>query len=441
MARRYLIVGLGAAGIAAAESIRQRDSTGDILLLSDDPHGYYSRPGLAYYLTGELPERMLFPFSARDFRERNLRWRIARVAHLHPENHQVELDGGERLDYDRLLLATGSHAFQPPFPGSDLQGVVKLDDLQDARQIHRLCRRGRSAVVVGGGITALEIVEGLRARGLLTHYFLRRDRYWENVLDETESTIVEDRLKHEGVQIHYRTELEEILGKRGRVSAVRTKDGRLIDCQVVAIAIGVRPRIELARAAGLETDRGILVDEFLQTGTPDLFAAGDVAQAWDPFSGKAVLDVLWTVAIQQGRAAGINMAGGALPYSKGVPFNVTRLAGLTTTIVGTVGQGQDQDLLGIARGDSETWRELPGAIAAQDGFEVNRLRVLVGEKALLGAIVMGDQNLSRPLHHLIARQVDISSVREQLLAPPIPLADLIARFWSSWRRKDATSHL
>jgi NADPH-dependent 2,4-dienoyl-CoA reductase/sulfur reductase-like enzyme len=215
----------------------------------------------------------------------------------------------------------------------------------------------------------------------------------------------------------------------------------LVDCQVVAIAIGVRPRIELARAAGLETDRGILVDEYLQIGTPDLFAAGDVAQAWDPFSGKAVLDVLWTVAIQQGRAAGINMAGGALSYSKGVPFNVTRLAGLTTTIVGTVGRGQDQDLLGIARGDSETWRELPGAIAAQDDFEVNRLRVLVGEKTLLGAIVMGDQSLSRPLYHLIARQVDISSVREQLLAPPIPLADLIAHFWSDWRRKDATAHL
>jgi NAD(P)H-nitrite reductase large subunit len=243
------------------------------------------------------------------------------------------------------------------------------------------------------------------------------------------------------VQIHYWTQLEEILGKRGRVSAVRTKDGRLLDCRVVAIAIGVRPRIEHARAAGLETDRGILVDEYLQTGTPDLFAAGDVAQVWEPFSGNAVLDVLWTVAIQQGRAAGINMAGGAVPYSKGVPFNVTRLAGLTTTIVGMVGRGRDQDMLGIARGDSETWRELPDAFAAQESFEVNRLRMLVGEKTLLGAIVMGDQSLSRPLYQLIARQVDIGPMHEPMISPPVPLADLIVQFWTDWRRRDAAAHV
>ena len=439
MAQRYLIVGTGAAGIAAAETIRQQDPGGDILLVGEEPHGYYSRPGLAYYLTGELPERQLFPFIERDFDRLRLRRLHARVVALQPQAHEVALDGGRRLPYDRLLLATGSMAAQPPLPGVDLDGVVKLDDLDDARRILKRCRRGRTAVVVGGGITALEIVEGLRARHVRTHYFLRGDRYWGNVLDETESRIVEHRLREEGIQIHYHTELAEILGKRGRVTGILTKDGRRMDCTLVAIAIGVRPRTTLAEGAGLATERGIRVDEYLQTSAPDVFAAGDVAQVFDPLSGKSVLDTLWGVAVTQGRIAGKNMAGQAAPYQKTVPFNVTRLAGLTTTIIGTVGRGPDKDLLGIARGDSETWRHLPDALVAQDAFDVNRLRVLVGEHTLVGAIVMGDQTLSQPLYHLVAQGADITPIRDLLLEPAARLGDLLASFWTDWRKGHAAA--
>ncbi len=439
MAHRYLIVGAGAAGIAAAETIREQDPGGDVLLLGEESHGYYSRPGLAYYLTGELPERQLFPFTERDFDRLRLRRLHARVAALQPQTHEVTLDDGRRLPYDRLLLATGSLAARPPLPGVDLDGVVKLDDMDDARRILKGCRRGRTAVVVGGGITALEIVEGLRARHVRTHYFLRGERYWGNVLDETESRIIENRLQEEGIQIHYHTELAEILGKRGRVAGVLTQDGHRIDCTLVAIAIGVRPRTELAEGAGLTIERGIQVDEYLQTSTPDVFAAGDAAQVFDPLSGKSVLDTLWGVAVTQGRIAGKNMAGQAIPYHKSVPFNVTRLAGLTTTIVGTVGRGPDKDLLGIARGDSETWRQLPDALVAQDAFEVNRLRILVGEGSLVGAIVMGDQTLSLPLYHLVAQQADITPVRDPLLEPSARLGDLIASFWADWRKGHAAA--
>ncbi len=439
MPRRYLIIGMGAAGFAAAETLREQDPSGDILLVSDDPHGYYSRPGLAYLLTGEVPERMLFPLTARDFDRLGVRRMHARVSALDPRAHRVELEDGRSLSYDRLLLATGSLAARPPLPGVDLEGVVKLDDMEDARQILSRCRRTRTAVVVGGGITALEIVEGLRARRVKTHYFLRGDRYWSNVLDETESGIVVQRLQEEGVEIHYHTEVDEILGKRGRLTGVMTKDGQHIKCGMLAIAVGVRPRVELAKAAGLKTDRGVLVNEYLESDVSDVFAAGDVAQAFDPFSGQAILDTLWGLAIAQGRVAGSNMAGQRIPYRKGVPFNVTRLAGLTTTIIGTVGRGRDEDLLGIARGDSETWRQLPDAMAAQRDFDVNRLRVLVGDRTLIGAVVMGDQTLSQPLHRLIAHQVDVTLIRDKLLDPTAQLGDSLAQFWTEWRGQYATS--
>jgi NADPH-dependent 2,4-dienoyl-CoA reductase/sulfur reductase-like enzyme len=176
------------------------------------------------------------------------------------------------------------------------------------------------------------------------------------------------------------------------------------------------------------------VDQYLRTSAPDIFAAGYVAQVFDPFSGKSSLDSLWGPARDQGTTAGFNMVGLNKAYLKVVPFNVTRLAGLTTTIIGTVGRGSDEDLAGIARGDSETWRELPDAIAAQVGFQVNRLRILVGAKTLLGAIVMGDQTLSRPIHYLIADQVDITLIRDQLLQPGAPLADILADFWTLHHR-------
>lgn len=428
--RRYVIAGSGAAGISAIEAIRSQDPSGKIYLIGDESFGYYSRPGLAYYLTGELTEESLLPLKKHEFRELNIHHLQAHVVRLNPKNHLVELHNGKTLSYDRLLIATGAEASDLTCAGADLEGVFKLDNINDARHIIKLSRKAHSAVVVGGGITALEIVEGLIARGVKTHYFLRGDRYWSNVLDETESKIIQHRLQEEGVKIHYHTELDEVLGKRGRVVGVRTKDGNQLKCNLVGFAIGIRPRTELAQSSGLQVDRGILVDEYMQSSAQDVFAAGDVAQVFDPLLKKYVIDSLWGHAREQGITAGLNMVGKSTPYYKRIPFNVTRLANLTTTIIGTVGRGEDKDLIGIARGDSETWRQLPDAIAAQSDFDVNRLRILIGERTIIGAIVMGDQTLSRPLLHIVEQKVNITPIRDQLLWPDARLGDIIADFWT-----------
>jgi len=428
---RYVIIGSGVAGIAAIEAIRSVDTDGDIILIGDDPHGFYSRPGLAYFLTGELHDKALFPRTSDDYRRMKFRYAKEQVTRIDRDGHMLELGNQKTLSYDRLLLAVGAQATRLKVPGADLDGVVKLDHMEDAKKILKFARKSRTAVVVGGGITALELVEGLVARGMKVHYLLRGDRYWSNVLDEQESRIVEHRLQEEGVKLHYHSEIEEVNGKRDRVSAVKLKDGRTLKCDLVAYAIGIRPRVELAKQAGLELDRGILVNEYLQTNDPDIYAAGDVAQVHDPITGRAVLDSLWGPARQQGHTAGLNMAGQKTAYAKSAPFNVTRLAGLTTTIIGTVGSGRDDDLVGIARGDSETWRHLPEAIVAQTGFEVNRLRLLVGKQTLLGAIVMGDQKLSFPLEKIVSENMDISQIRDKLLAPNAKVGEVIAEFWSA----------
>ena len=436
---KYVIIGSGVAGIAAIEAIRSVDEAGEVVLIGDDPHGYYSRPGLAYYLTGELHDKALFPRTSDDYRRMKFRYAKDRVTRIDRDHHILELGDKGTIAYDRLLMAVGAQAVRLKVSGADLDGVLKLDHMEDANHILKFARRGKTAVVVGGGITALELVEGLVARGVKVHYLLRGDRYWGNVLDEHESRIVEHRLQEEGVKLHYHSEIVEITGKKERVSGVVLKDGKSLKCNLVAYAIGIRPRIDLAKQAGLEVDRGILVNEYMQTNDPDIYAAGDVAQVYDPITGKAMLDSLWAPARQQGNTSGLNMAGQKTPYVKSAPFNVTRLAGLTTTIIGMVGSGRDDDVVGIARGDSETWRHLPEAIVAQSGFEVNRLRLLVGDNTLLGAIVMGDQKLSFPLEKIISNNVDISPIREKLMNPNAKIADVIAEFWLHYKSVQTSS--
>ncbi len=435
----YCIIGSGAAGIAAANAIRQADPQGNIRVLTNDPNLYYSRPGLAYILSGEVPQNNIFPFSSGYFRDQKIQIVNAPVKSINLTEHLVWMDNQKFISYDRLLIATGARARLPDTSGINLTGVVKLDSLDDAQHILKSARKTKTAVVVGGGITALELAEGLASNGVQVHYFLRGDRYWTSVLDEVESRIVEKRLQQDGIQIHYFTNLLQIYGHKGRVAGVQVDEGgRKYDlpCQMVAVAIGIEPRIELAAQSGLNTQRGVLVDSQMRSSSPDVFAAGDVAQTYDPQSGKYIVDSLWGPAVEQGRTAGLNMAGGSYSYTKIFQFNVTRLAGLVTTIIGRLGHENqpekiDKDISGIMRGDSEVWRQPANAIAAYTYQHENRIRICLNHSTITGALIMGDQRISHPVQYLIQHQVDISPIREELLTKENDLAEIILEFWKA----------
>lgn len=416
MPARHVIVGSGIAGLSAAEAIRAYDPRAEITLISEEPHAFYSRPGLAYFLRGDIPEKQLLIRTPRDGKDLNIQRLDGRVERLECGPHELVMADGRRVRYDRLLLATGALAAPPSFPGADLEGVVKLDGLDDARTILGLVKRGQPAVVVGGGITALELAEGLAARGMRVHYFLRGTRYWGDVLDETESAIVMQRLRHEGITIHTETQVKRAFGVRGTLSGVETQSGAHLNCRVLAVAIGVRPRADLARQAGLAVNKGIVVDSFLRTSAADVFAAGDVAEVRDPRTGASHLDVLWPIALAQGKAVGATMAGTPREYVKGVPFNVTMLAGLKVAIIGSIGGGASDDRVAISRGESEVWRQSLHASTVSDHGDVNRYRLLVGERTILGALVMGDQTCARAIQHLVRDQVDVTPIRQALLA-------------------------
>ena len=419
MTTRYVIVGNGPAGVAAAETIRRHDADGDIRIVGNEDVGFYSRPGLAYLLTGTIPERQLFSRPDSDYARARIVRTTGTVRRIEPAEHRLELADGEILGYDRLLLAVGARAVRPELPGIELDGVVTLDNLADARQILRLARRAKRACVVGGGITAIELAEGLAAHGVETHYLMRGDRYWPSVLDAHESALVEERLNHDGIRIRRGVELAAVIGRKGRVSAVETRDGAVVPCDLLAVAIGTQPRLELAQEAGLQTGRGIWTDPTFRTSEPDIFAAGDVAEVLDPATGKRGIDSLWTVAIEQGRAAGAQMCGAGRPYRRPASFNVTKIGGVMTTLIGAVGTGgREGDLVTLARGDSDAWREQLDSFAVVSDAGANHFRLLLGEDRIVGAVVMGDQALSRTLQHLIRERADIRPVRDQLIGRP-----------------------
>jgi NAD(P)H-nitrite reductase large subunit len=417
MTTRYVIVGNGPAGATAAQAIRERDSTGDIQIIGAERHPFYSRPGLAYYLTGQVPESALFSRPDKEYKRAGIKRMTATVRAVRP--HIVELADGRALPYDRLLLSVGAKAMRPELPGIDLEGVVTLDNLDDARHIVKLARKAARAVVVGGGITAVELAEGLAANKVHVQYLMRGERYWSSVLADHESQLVEARLQDDGISIRRNVELARVIGdKRKRVVGVETKDGQLIACDMVAVAVGVQPRLELALGAGLETGRGIFTDEYLRTSAPDIYAAGDVAEVLDPATGRRGIDSLWSVANAQGRVAGANMTGESRSFApRPAPFNVTKIGGITTTVIGAIGAGgRDGDLVSLARGDSNAWREQLEGFAVQDDVEADHLRLILSDKRILGAVVMGDQSLTRPLLHLIRSQVDIGAVYQRFAA-------------------------
>ncbi|MFQ5399380.1 MAG: NAD(P)/FAD-dependent oxidoreductase [Anaerolineae bacterium] len=436
---RYLIIGNGAAGTTAAETIRAQDPTGEITVVGTEPYPMYSRPGLAYVLLNEIPKKQVIARQPSWYAEHQINLVFGTAVHLNVRRREIRLEDGRILPYDRLLIATGARATPPPYDGADLQGVVYLDTLDGTVDLLRRAKRARRAVVIGGGITALELTEGLAHHGVETHYFVRRDRLWSKVFNEKEAKLLEDQMREHGVRIHYKTEAVEILGnRRGKVRGVRLKDGSEFKCDLVGVAIGVRSDLSLVQGTGIETDRGILVDEHLQTSVPNVYAAGDCAQVYDRWTQKHMMDVLWPSAVAEGKAAGLNMTQHHTPYLKGSPFNACLLYGLHISTIGQIrptSSGEEEEgheiVQHLSRGSSEVWFTHPRHYAsAWSADGPNTIRLVLDGNRLVGALIIGNQSLTDALRYIIENEIDITDLRPPFRAGGSVMRESLKRFWS-----------
>ncbi|WP_447973159.1 NAD(P)/FAD-dependent oxidoreductase [Nitrospira sp. Kam-Ns4a] len=334
--KRYVIVGGGPAGVYAASAIRAADAQGAVLVLDRDRDPPYYRTELDTYVGGSTPDVEL-PLNPPEFyREQRIELRLETVVtRVVPAERTVELTDGARVGYDALLLAPGSAPLTLSVPGASAAGVMTIRTWEDARTLIRLITStDRSAAVIGGGVLGLILAEGLRKRGRPVVLLEREPRLWAPLLDEPASDLVRAAVEREGIEVLLGDQVAEIEAESGCVAGVRTAGGRWIPAAVVVVAVGVRPDIAFLQDSGVRTDRGILIDHEFRTNVPDVFAAGDAAQGYDPVSGLFRVVTNWNNAVEQGKLAGACMAGAGQPYRGVIVSNSETFCGLRVTVLG-----------------------------------------------------------------------------------------------------------
>src|SRR5512132_684768 len=308
--RTFVIVGASLTGAKAAETLRAEGFDGRVVLIGAEEQRPYERPPLSKdYLRGEVDRETVYVHPEGFYAEHDVELRLGRTAvSLNPARSELALDDGERLRYDRLLLATGAEPRRLSIPGAELDGVLYLGSVEDCDALRDRLDRGGAVVVIGAGWIGAEVAASARQRGLEVTVLDPLTVPLERVLGAEVGAVYRDIHLDHGVQMLLGTGVEAFEGASA-VERVRTSDGRDLECDFVVVGVGVQPRTGLAAQAGLAVDNGILVDEHLQTGALGVFAAGDVANAHHPFYGERIRVEHWANALHQGPLAARAMLG------------------------------------------------------------------------------------------------------------------------------------
>jgi 3-phenylpropionate/trans-cinnamate dioxygenase ferredoxin reductase subunit len=312
--RRFVILGAGLAGGTAAVALREEGFDGVVTLVGAEPRPPYNRPPLSKgYLRGEerFEDQLVNPEDSYASHDVDLRLGTRALA-IDPTRKLVELDGGEQVPYDRLLVTTGGRNRRPPIPGLELENVLQLRTVDEADRIRAAATPGRRAVVVGMGFIGSEVTASLRQLGAEVSAIEGSTTPLARVLGEPVGDVLAQVHREHGVELVVEDSVAAFEGS-GRVEQVRTAKGRVIPCEFVVAGVGISPNVELLEAAGAATENGVLVDELCRTSLPDVYAAGDVANHLHPVFGRLRVEH-WNNAFHQGRAAALSMLGTGAPY-------------------------------------------------------------------------------------------------------------------------------
>jgi len=416
---KYLIIGNSAGGIGAAEAIRDVDREGQITIVSDEPYPCYSRPLISKYLARERTlDTMLF--RPADFYSGNNITSILgrKVNSLGLGDRTAELENGEHIYWEKLLIASGGVPIVPRMEGAGKRGIFNFTTIDDAKAIDEFIENAHAAVVIGGGLIGISVTEALKKRGVKVTVVEMKDRVLNTILDEQASSIAAEALKKAGIRVITGRTVAEITGKE-LVRGVVLDNGEEIPCNLVVVAIGVSPRIELARGTEIKVSRGISVDRHMATNCPDIYSCGDAAEAYDFVYGANRLTPIWPNAYIGGRVAGYNMAGVKAEYPGGTAMNSLNYFGL------------DIASAGIA---SPLESGLYECISKQkDGIYQ---RVILKDDRLVGMVCVGDIEKAGILFSLMRDKVKVSSFKKMLLSDNFGLVSLPKELWQKRLEKD-----
>lgn len=397
---RYLILGASAAGLSAARAIRETDASGEITVVSKEKE-IYSRPMLHHIISGQRkPEGISF-IDSGFFSSLNVRWLSGREAvGLNTENMAVTLSDGLECRYDRLLIATGASPVMPPVENlARGRQVFSLRTLEDARGIVRLSEKVSGAVVIGAGLVGMDAACALSARGIEVSVVEMAPNILPLQLDRGAAGRYEKLCLENNINLLLNDSVLSVdLDSRGNVWGVRLKSGRLLPCGMVIVAAGVRPSKDFLRGTPVEVGRGVKVDEFQQTSAGWVYAAGDVCESMEAFTGKVGLTPVWPSAVRQGEVAGRNMAGIPSSMEKNFAFmNSMNFFGIPTVSFGHV-TPPDRSFGEIVRRDSDTYK-----------------KVILRDGRIRGAILQGDISNAGLYGALVRDGADISPCGDRVL--------------------------
>ncbi len=409
---KYLIIGNSAGGIGAAEAIRQVDRQGALAIISDEPYPAYSRPLISEYLARECSlERMLF--RPAEFYEKNKIGTFlgSRVKSLFLNEHAVELEDGKRIAWEKLLVATGGLPIVPQIEGILKKGVFTFITLKDAKAIDHNLDGAMRAVVIGGGLIGISVTEALVKRGVKVTVVEMKERILNTILDEETSAREEATIGEAGVSIVTGRTVAKIGSEEKTTSSVTLDDGQVVPCDLVIVAIGVRPRTELVAGTGIKINRGIVVDRRMATSSPDVYACGDVAEAYDFIHGENRLNPVWPNAYLGGRVAGFNMAGVRTEYQGGLAMSALKYFGLDVVSAGIVTPPDD------------SYEVLSNV------YDDNYRKVVLKDGLVVGMVFMGNVEKSGIVYSLIEDRVNVSGFKQALVAHDFGLLSLPEERW------------
>ena len=405
--KHVVIIGNSAAGISCAEAVRKYEKQLKITIISKEDYTGYNRSLLSYFLAGDIKEERLIYRPKKFYQENDIELLLnKKVTQVIPKKNQLLLEDKTRIDYDVLLLASGS---SPKFPegikGIQKKGVFGFRTIEDARGMLELVPIAHTACILGGGLIGLKAAYGLKKRNLEVKVIVRSPQVLSQVLDKESALLFGKRLGEHGIEILSGSDVQEVIGN-GDCKAVKLDSGKVIAANLVVVGKGVKPNTELIQDSGIRFAEGVLVDEYMKTNIQNIYAAGDIAQAYDPILEETHLNALWPNAVEQGLIAAENILGKNKKYAGSIGMNSVEFFGLPAIS------------FGITRAAGDGYEEIFFQDLKQDMYK----KIVLKNNVIKGAIFVNKIENIGVLLKLARLKVDVGPVKDKLLRPDFNFA-------------------
>ncbi len=392
--KQYIIIGNGVAANTAAENIRMNDKKGAIKIFTMEAVPYYYLPALPEYLSGEKKIENMILHNTNWYENNNIELFLnTEIVSIDVAAKQVMASDSISHPYDKLLIATGGYSFVPPIAGTDNAGVYSLRTLKDADLIKNKTKTSKDMVLIGGGLLGLEAGNGIRKRGINITVVEFFPRLLPRQMDSAGAAMLQKVMEEMGFKFYLGAKTKEIEVQQNRLS-VTLESGEEIPADLVLVSAGVRPEMKLANNIGLETNLGVKVNDQMETGITDIYAAGDLVEHNGRFYG------IWPAAMDQGRIAGLSMSGQKAAYSGTVLSNTLKVIGIDLTAAGEIDADEKYESIVITDSKKNIYRKL-----------------VIKDNIIIGTILFGDITGSDKILKAISSKTDISSFKEELNKP------------------------